>query len=358
MIEFQLNEVQEATREAFSQFASGRLSDSAQKWHVAGRVPGEVLDELWGLGLVQEASAAESEGALLSVVALEEIARGDASSAFRLAASAGYFRLLATAGSAHQNEKAKSLLAADKFANAAVLIYEEGMGRSVGDIRSHVTRTPSGFALNGSKLAVGVSDHSSHFAVYAHDDHGGHFWLVDSSKEGVHVSNLQGSLGLRGANLCVVRFNDVELNESDRVPGDAAAQQLQALNASRIATSAILTGVASAIKEYTIPYIKQRVVHGEELAKKQTIAFRIADMHIKIEAMRLMTWRSAWCFDNEKDVVKMARLSHAYSVRHAMWVADEALQMFGGHGYASEFPLEMWYRNVRTLGLLNGIVGI
>jgi alkylation response protein AidB-like acyl-CoA dehydrogenase len=130
------------------------------------------------------------------------------------------------------------------------------------------------------------------------------------------------------------------------------------LDLSRVALSAMLSGLARAVYEYALPYTKLRVVHGEAIARKQAVAFRLADMHIAAQAMRWMTLRAASELDAGPTAVRSASLARRYAAENGLKIADEGVQLFGGHGYMRDLPLEMWYRNARTLSALDGLVGV
>jgi alkylation response protein AidB-like acyl-CoA dehydrogenase len=126
---------------------------------------------------------------------------------------------------------------------------------------------------------------------------------------------------------------------------------------SRVALSAILSGLARAVYDYGLPYAKQRVVHGEAIARKQAVAFKLADMHIAAQAMRWMSLRAAAELDAAPTATRSARLAQLYAAEQGMKIADEGVQLFGGHGYVRDLPPEMWYRNARSLSVLDGLVG-
>jgi alkylation response protein AidB-like acyl-CoA dehydrogenase len=117
----------------------------------------------------------------------------------------------------------------------------------------------------------------------------------------------------------------------------------------RIGGAALAVGLSRAVTDFAIPYAKERVAFGEPIAKKQSIAFMLADMHIECDAMRWMVWKAATAFDGGHHAAKAAVLAQDYVNRHAVRIADDGLQIFGGHGYIRDFPLEMWLRNARTL---------
>ena len=118
----------------------------------------------------------------------------------------------------------------------------------------------------------------------------------------------------------------------------------------------VMTGLSRAALEYAVPYAKERHAFGQAIAQKQAIAFGLADMHIETECMRWLTWKAASQLEQGLDATRSAHLARAYAAEHSMWIADQGVQVLGGHGFIREHPVEMWYRNARTLGVLEGTV--
>jgi alkylation response protein AidB-like acyl-CoA dehydrogenase len=111
--------------------------------------------------------------------------------------------------------------------------------------------------------------------------------------------------------------------------------------------------------EYAIPYVRDRHVHGSALAQKQKVAFDIVDMHIDVEAMRWMNWKAAWQLESgEAGVSRAAQLAYTYASQQTVTIADNGVQTFGGHGFVREHPIELWYRNARSLSVLEGVAGV
>jgi alkylation response protein AidB-like acyl-CoA dehydrogenase len=88
------------------------------------------------------------------------------------------------------------------------------------------------------------------------------------------------------------------------------------------------------------------------------VAFKLADMHVASQAMRWMGLRAASELDAGRDATRSARLAQTYAARHGLAIADEGVQIFGGHGFVRDLPLEMWYRNARSLSALDGLIGV
>jgi alkylation response protein AidB-like acyl-CoA dehydrogenase len=110
--------------------------------------------------------------------------------------------------------------------------------------------------------------------------------------------------------------------------------------------------------EYAIPYAKDREAFDQAIAQKQGIAFKLAEMHIETESMRWLTWKAASQLEQGSDALKSCHHARAYAAPQCMWVADQGVQVLGGHGFIREHPVEMWYRNARTLGVLEGTLAL
>jgi alkylation response protein AidB-like acyl-CoA dehydrogenase len=99
-------------------------------------------------------------------------------------------------------------------------------------------------------------------------------------------------------------------------------------------------------------------VHGEPIGRKQAVAFRLADMHIAANAIRWTGLRAAAELDSSLETARTARLAQRYAAEQALKIADEGVQLFGGYGFIRDYPLEMWYRNARSLSVLDGLIGV
>ena len=165
-------------------------------------------------------------------------------------------------------------------------------------------------------------------------------------------------MGMKGLTTVKLDLERVAVASADRLGGDGGCDVVQILNNSRVALAAVLLGLSRAVLEYCIPYTKDREAFDEPIAKKQSIAFRLAEMHIEIEAMRNLVWEAACFLEKGIDATKAARFANAYASEKAMWIADNGVQVLGGHGFIREHPVEMWFRHARTLSVLEGGVSI
>jgi alkylation response protein AidB-like acyl-CoA dehydrogenase len=358
VISFALSEEQEIARAAVAEFAKAELSPLARAADEKGALAAATLEAVWRLGIVQTAAdggeASPEQPTVLNALLLEELAYGDSAVAVAIGASLGFAKAIAEQGSARQKQRWLAPFAQDRPQLAAIAHLDAGWLQGAA---TRAERVAGGWRLSGAKALIPLASRCSHFLVLADCESGRHAFIVGARESGVNVASSQGTLGLRALAMADVRFDQVLVDESARLGEDAGADARRIVDLSRVALTAILSGLARAVFDTALPYAKERVVHGEAIAKKQAIAFKLADMHIATQAMRWMGLRAAVELDGARTATRSARLAQRYANEQAMRIADEGLQVFGGHGYVRDLPLEMWYRNARSLSVLDGLVG-
>lgn len=359
MISFELTEEQKLAQSMLQDLATSALRPAARAADESEAISARTLAELWATGLIQ-ARADEDAAArtcVTNAIALEELAFADASFAIAAAAPLGFLSAIAAQGSAAQKQKLLPLFAGDRYRCASVAIAEPDFAFDVSAIATSAVKTRGGYRLNGAKGSVPLAATSSHFLVIANSDDARDAFIVDRNAPGVSIEKRPG-IGLRALEMATVRFKDVELGSDARLGEGAGCDVQQIVDSARVALAAIMSGTSRAVMEFVIPYTKERAVHGAALAQKQVIAFRLADMRIETDAMRWMVWKAASILEKGKDATRQAQLAYTYAAEQAMWIADEGVQMLGGHGYLRDNPVEMWYRDIRTLSVLEGAVGV
>ena len=362
MISFELTEEQTLAQSMVQELASSVLRPAARGADDSEAIPASILDEIWATGIVQSQASLEPDSAgssaILNALLLEELAVADASFAIAAAAPIGFLSAVVAQGSPAQKAKALPCFAGDKYQCAGVAIMEPDFAFDVSAIRTKAVRTRDGFRLTGAKGLVPLAAQCSHFLVVAQAEGKLDAFIVNSKSRGVSVGEKRPNLGLRALQTATVSFKDVELGLDSRLGESAGCDVQRIIDAGRTGLSAIMAGVSRGVMEFVMPYLKERVVHGAPLAQKQVIAFRLADMRIETDAMRWMTWKAASMLEKGSDATKQAQLAYTYACEQAMWIADEGVQMLGGHGYLRDNPVEMWYRDVRSLSVLEGVVGL
>ncbi len=360
MISFELTEEQKLAQSMVQELAGATLRVAARDADDREAIPASILNELWSTGIVQ--NQADADGAnsspILNALMLEELAAGDASFAVAAGAPMGFVSAIAAHGSAAQKKSLLPHFAGGDYRCAAIAIVEPDFAFDVSNIRTMAAPTRTGYRLSGVKGFVPLAGRCSHFLVVARCEGRQDAFIVDRNASGVTVGAAKPNLGLRALETATVSFKDVDLSASDRLGESAGCDVQRIIDSSRTALASILTGASRAVMEFVMPYVKERVVHGAPLAQKQVIAFRLADMRIETDAMRWMTWKAASILEKGGDATRQAQLAYTYAGEQAMWIADEGVQMLGGHGYLRDNPVEMWYRDIRTLSTLEGAVGV
>jgi len=358
LISFELTEEQKLAQSMVQELAGSQLRPAARGADDREAIPSSILDEIWATGIIQSQAEAGDYSPTLNAILLEELAVADASFAIAAAAPIGFLGAIAAQGSPAQKKNLLPLFAGDKYRGAGVAIMEPDFAFDVSSIRTAAVKTRDGFRLSGVKGLVPLAGSCSHFIVVANCNDAVDAFIVERNARGVTVGEKKPNVGLRALETATVSFKDVELTASARLGETAGCDIQRIIDSARTGLSAIMTGISRAVMEFVMPYTKERVVHGDALAKKQTIAFRLADMRIETDAMRWMTWKAASILEQGGDATRQAQLAYTYCGEQAMWIADEGVQMLGGHGYLRDNPVEMWYRDTRTVSVLEGAVGV
>jgi alkylation response protein AidB-like acyl-CoA dehydrogenase len=358
VISFELTQEQKLAQSMVQELASSQLRPAARGADDREAIPSPILDEIWATGIIQSQAEAGGYSPTLNALLLEELAVADASFAIAAAAPIGFLGAVATQGSPAQKSNLLPLFAGDKYRCAGVAVMEPDFAFDVSAIRTAAVKSRDGYRLSGMKGLVPLAANCGHFIVVAQSDSGLDAFIVDRNARGVTVGEKKPNIGLRALEMATVSFKDVEVPTSARLGEGAGCDVQRIIDSARTALSAIMTGTSRAVMEFVMPYTKERVVHGDALAKKQTIAFRLADMRIETDAMRWMTWKAASILEQGGDATRQAQIAYTYCGENAMWIADEGVQMLGGHGYLRDNPVEMWYRDTRTVSVLEGAVGV
>lgn len=361
MISFALTEEQESVRSAMRGFAEQAMRPVAREYDEAAATPEAFLQQAWELGLTATQLPEEHGGygsprsPLTNAIVLEELAWGDVSLALAATAPSALAYAIADQGTAEQKKAYLPALCGTEYVAAALAVAEPVPNFDIGNMKTTAELKNGGFVLNGRKCFVPMGDRATHFLTIARNNGQLGAFIVPRNASGLTVSAPEKNLGLKALPTATLELDGVVVSAGDCLGGELGADIRRILNASRVASAALLTGISRAVLEYCIPYAKERVAFGEAIAKKQSIAFRLAEMHMEIECMRWMTWKAASQLEQNLDATKAAHLAHQYAAEKAMWITDNGIQVLGGHGFIREHPVEMWYRNARTLGVLEGV---
>ena len=369
MISFGPTEEQAVAREAMREFATSAMRPVAREADEAGEVPAAFLEQAWQLGLtstqIPEAfgGGGEPRSPVTQALVLEELAFGDASLALAAVAPSLFVAPLLEFGTDAQQRAYLPLFGGARYHAASLALVEPGPAFDPIGIRTAAERKGEGWVLSGAKGFVPMADRSSHFLVLARTNGGDGLdgvqaFIVPRDAAGLRISAPEKKLGLKALPTASLDFERVELPADSRLGGDAGCDARRIVDLSRAALGAVLVGLSRAVLEYAVPYAKEREAFDEAIARKQAIAFCLADMRIEVDAMRWLVWKAASRLEQRADASREAHLARIYAARQAMKIADDGVQVLGGHGFIREHPVEMWYRNARTLGVLEGTAAL
>jgi alkylation response protein AidB-like acyl-CoA dehydrogenase len=365
MISFELSEEQKIAQSMIQDFAKNVLRPAARAADDASAIPEAVLKQIWDCGLIQSqlenngGGDAQHRDSVLNAIILEELGWADATAAVAASSIMAFVQAIADQGSTRQAQDLLPLFAGDEFRAATIALMEPSFDFDVNSIRTSVTQSADGFRLDGAKSFVPMAESCSHFLVITGGDGGRDAFIVPRDTPGVSVESPTGTLGLRGLGMSNVRFSGVQLGAEARLGEGNGCDVQKIIDSARAGTAAILTGLCRGVYDFVMPYTKERIAHGSALAKKQSVAFRLVDMHIEVEAMRWMSWKAAsQLAKGAPSGTRSARLAQIYAAEQASWITDEGVQLLGGHGYVRDNPVELWYRNARTLTLLEAVAGV
>ena len=368
MITFELSKEQNLIIKSSKEFASKAIKEIARDCDEEDKIPTDVLDKAWEIGLANAAVPEQYEGigmdrsAVTNVLIGEELGYGCASIASAILAPTTFIHPIIDFGTDAQKEKYLPLYAGEKFEAATMAIHEPQHTFDPTDMKTTAAKKGSDWVINGTKRLVPYAADAKHMMVLAKTGDGTGLatldaFIVPKGAAGMTIADApERKVGLKSLPCYTVEFKDCVVPEADKLGGDAGIDGRRLINTIRVGNAALNVGLCRAVVDTCIPYVQERVAFGTPIGKKQIIAIYIAKMHKEIDAMRWLVWKAASQLDQGIDATKAATLARHWVNKCAPQIADDGVQIFGGHGYIRDFPLEMWLRNARTLTVLEGMV--
>ena len=360
-----LSEEQSLIRDTLRAFAQERLAPHSARWdreHHFPRAELSALGELGVLGIVvpERWGGADLDYVSLAV-ALEEIAAGDGSvSTIVSVQNSVVCGPINAFGTDAQKERFLVPLARGE-ALGCFCLSEPQVGSDAGAIATRAHRDGDFFVLNGVKQFITTGKNAAVAVVFAVTDKvagkkGISAFLVPTSTPGYGVARVEEKLGQRASDTAQIVF------ESCRVPvanllgseGQGYRIALANLEMGRIGIAAQAVGMARAAFDAALAYARERTSFGKALVAHQAINFKLADMATQIEAARQLTWHAAALRDAGQPCLKEASMAKLFASEMAERVCSDAIQIHGGYGYVTDFPVERIYRDVRVCQIYEG----
>ena len=360
MIAFGPTEEQDLIRQTVHEFAEGEMREIARPCDEKRELPDELLQKSWELGLVAGAIPESYGGGgigrspVTHALVLEELGWGDVPLAAAAMTPALFVQPILDFGTDEQKQTYLPLFTGSKFHAASLAILEPSFTFDAGNLRTIAEPKGTGFSLTGAKRLVPLAASASHLLVVARGARKGlaglEAFIVPRDAKGLTISaETERTLGFQALPRYAVELERVEVPASARLGGEKGIDGARLVNSLRTASCALAVGLARGVMELAIPYAKERIAFGQPIAQKQAIAFMLAEMQIEVNSMRHLVWKAASQLENGLDATRETTLAQTYVSREVMKLADNGLQIFGGHGFIREYPVEMWYRNARAL---------
>jgi alkylation response protein AidB-like acyl-CoA dehydrogenase len=351
--------------ETVEEFAAEVLRPAARDADDAASYPPDLITKAAELGITAINIPEDFDGiaahrsAVTNALVAEALAYGDMGLALPILAPGGVASAFTHWGSADQQATYLTEFAGENVPQACVAIAEPHALFDPTALKTTAVRTPSGYRLNGVKSLVPAAADAELFIVGAQLSGKPALFIVESSTKGVSVK-ADPSMGIRGAALGRVELDNVSVPLSARL-GEAGATDedySEAIALARLGWAALAVGTAHAVLDHVVPYIKERQAFGEPIAHRQAVAFMTANIAIELDGLRLITWRGASRAEQGLPFAREAALAKRLGTDKGMQIGLDGVQLLGGHGFTKEHPVERWYRDLRAIGVAEGVVVI
>ena len=360
-----LNDAQKMVQDVLRDYSQAKLKPTAAERDKTARFPAQELKELGTLGALGMTVSEEWGGAGMDyvslVLALEEIAAGDgAISTIVSVQNSLPCGITQRYGTEAQKKKYLTKLATGEMLGCFCLT-EPQAGSDASALECHAVRDGDEWVINGTKQFITTGKYADIALVFAMTDKsagkkGISCFLVPTNSSGYIVSRIEEKMGQHCSDTATIIFDDCRIPVDHLLgkEGDGYKIALSNLESGRIGIAAQSVGMARAALDAAVEYANERKAFGVEIVQHQAVAFRLADMATQIEAARQLVLHAASLKDANLPCLKEASMAKLFASTMAERVCSDAIQIHGGYGYVSDFPVERIYRDVRVSQIYEG----
>ncbi len=355
-----LSDEQRAIQELCRDFAAREIRPISLAVDEADiEVPWEVWRKAASLGLTsfmlpERYGGAGMTDCLTGCIVQEELSHGCAGIGNLITSNGFFAEPVLALGDERQKQRWVAPLAGDDPPMTALAITEPDSGSDAASIRTHARRSGDGYVLSGQKAWTSNGGVAAFYVVFATVEPGsGHrgitAFMLERDDPGLRCGPPIRKLGQRAIPNTELFLDDVELPADRRLgdEGQGFSGLMQTFDRSRVTLAASATGLARAALEFAVDYAKQRRQFGKPISEHQAVAFRLADMALRVDASRLLTWRAALKLDSGQRATTEAAMAKLHASEAAMWCTWAAVQTLGGWGYSREYPVQKWMRDAK-----------
>ena len=355
-----LSDEQRAIQELCRDFAAREIRPISLTVDEADtEVPWEVWRKAASLGLTsfmlpEQYGGAGMTDCLTGCIVQEELSYGCAGIGNLITSNGFFAEPVLALGDERQKQRWLTPLAGDDPPMTALAITEPDSGSDAASIRTHARRNGDGYVLSGQKAWTSNGGVAAFYVVFATVEPGsGHrgitAFLLERDDPGLRCGPPIRKLGQRAIPNTELFLDDVQVGAERRLgdEGQGFSGLMKTFDRSRVTLAASATGLARAALEFAVDYAKQRRQFGKPIVEHQAVAFRLADMALRVDASRLLTWRAAAKLDSGQRATSEAAMAKLHASETAMWCTWAAVQTLGGWGYSREYPVQKWMRDAK-----------
>ncbi|XP_026473317.1 short-chain specific acyl-CoA dehydrogenase, mitochondrial [Ctenocephalides felis] len=346
-------------------FSDSELKPKASEYDKTHTYPKDVIKKMGELGLMAMAVPEDLGGAGLDYlaysIAMEEISRGCASAGVIMSVNNSLYigPILAFGNEKQKKEYVTPFTTGDRVGCFA--LSEPGNGSDAGAASTVAKYNDDKYVLNGTKAWITNGYESEGVVVFATTDkslkHKGiSAFLLPKPINGLTVGKKEDKLGIRASSTCSLIFEDCILSKENLLGelGMGFKIAMMTLDSGRIGIASQALGIAQASLECAIEYAQKRTAFGKPISKLQAIQEKLAEMALRLESARLLTWRAAWLKDQHQPYSKEAAMAKLSASEAATYLSHQCIQILGGMGYVTDMPAERHYRDARITEIYEG----
>ena len=364
-MDFALTDEQQLIRNTARDFADKEIvpkaTENSRKHHFDTDIVAKIAAQGYLGAIVPE----EYGGAGLSYISyglvVEEIGRAD--SAMRTVISVQtslVCSVILKFGTEEQKHKYLPKLCSGEWLGCFGLT-EPDTGSDAANQKTRAKKVDGGWLINGAKMWISMGNHAKVALVFAQTDpelkhKGVACFLVDTDQDGFQPSEIHGKMGLHASDTAAIGLDDVFVADEDVLGevGEGFKIAMTALDSGRFSVASGCVGICEGCVQESARYATEREQFGRPIASFQLVQAMIAEMRVKADAARMLTWRAGWLKDTGQPNTKETSIAKFYATEAAQWCANEAIQVHGGAGYVDDHPVERWFRDVRVTTLYEG----
>ncbi len=367
-MDFELSKEQKGIQKAIREFVKGEFKKEViLELDEKHEYPVDIWKKAAELGFVgihfPEEYSGQGLGVLENVIVSEELCRGDSSVGACILLAGFASEIVMRCGSNEQKKEYLTKIAEGEYLSCGAFT-EPDHGSDITRMNTTAIKDGDDWIINGSKIFItNGGPLAGFYCVLCQTDldvtpshRGMSVILVEADRQGVSTTSVGNKMGIRMMHTAEVVFKDVRVPQSNLIGKENRGfyQVLEFFDESRVTIAAQALGTAQGAFDRALAYVKSREQFGKKIAQFQVTQHKLADMATKIELARLMTYKAAWNFDQNRIDPKLTSMAKMFAARTAVEVSDEAIQLLGGYGYMQEYEVERYARDAKITELYEG----